>query len=118
MGATIVAGSEAVVVALSRPPRTSELWAYVDRRGGIVVHRFRRRTVDGALVFRGDGQPYFDVPVPAGHLVGRVVSTRSAAGTVRRFGAAERLRWVARRAVGRGARRVLGRNAGRRRRPS
>ncbi|MCU1675610.1 MAG: hypothetical protein JWM93_368, partial [Frankiales bacterium] len=39
MGATIVAGSEVVVHARARPPRTSEVWAFCNEDSTVVVHR-------------------------------------------------------------------------------
>ena len=98
MGSTIMAGSEVRVRAVSRPPRTAEVWAFCNGQGIVVVHRYRRRLPrGGGLQFRGDALPRYDLPIRETQLIGRVTHVR-AAGRTRHFGEAERIRFILRRA--------------------
>lgn len=108
MGWSIPGGWRVRVVAAAQP-RRGEVWAFCTPTGELVVHRARRVEPDG-YVFQGDARVTEDPPVPADHLVGRVVELEGAralrwgvsAGALQR----EPRRMVA--TVVRGARRVRG----------
>ncbi len=77
MRPTLVPPAKVLVVGAARP-RGGEVWAYVDRHGSIVVHRYLRRHRDGSLAFRGDGVDHEDGWVTPFQLIGRVLrATRS-----------------------------------------
>lgn len=97
---TILAGNEVRVVARARRPRIAEIWAFCDANGTIVVHRYRMRDAAGRSVFRGDGQPWRDDPVPDDLLIGLVTHVRQGE-IVRRFAIRERLGWIVDRLFGR-----------------
>lgn len=65
-------GPGRVRVAAARAPARGEVWAYCEENDGVVVHRCVRPAAEG-WVFRGDRGRRADQPVPAPHLVGRVV---------------------------------------------
>jgi hypothetical protein len=70
MGRTVRSGDR-VVVRAAASPRRGEIWAHVDDRGRVVVHRFRSE-LGGQFWFTGDANPRDDRPVAAEQLVGRV----------------------------------------------
>ena len=71
MGRSIDDGSRVRIEAGDRP-RRSEVWAFCDRDGQIVVHRFRGEQV-GAFRFQGDARAHADALVTSAQLIGRVV---------------------------------------------
>lgn len=71
MGWRYPPASRILIVGGSASPRHGEVWAFCDRDGEVVVHRFLARA-DDHFVFRGDAAPRADAPVPAEWLVGAV----------------------------------------------
>lgn len=106
MGGTISAGSTVTVVA-GTIPRPGQIWALADAEGSLVVHRYKKRA-DGAMVFRGDGNPGDDAPVYPNMLIGRVVAAHTD-GRTQRFGLLDRLRAFVRHGIDALARRMPGR---------
>jgi hypothetical protein len=104
-----------VLVNLSPRPRRGEVWAFCNAEASIVVHRSRGRRDDGWL-FEGDAVGRADPVVSASWLIGRVVSIRHG-DVARDMGGRDRvlgmigIAWRrARRAFGRGMRRITPRH--------
>jgi len=83
MGRAIRPG-DTVLVRAAAQPRRGEIWAFCKASGGIVVHRFRRRT-DGWYHFQGDAVWHSDEPVRHEQIVGRIVAVERA-GARRQIG--------------------------------
>jgi signal peptidase len=96
MGRSVPNGAS-VLVARSPTPRRGEVWAYCERSGGVVVHRYRRHSGAGH-VLQGDTRPKPDPPVPDDQLVGRVTAVRSG-DRVRALGWGDRVVSAGRRAA-------------------
>jgi hypothetical protein len=71
MGRSIRDGSK-VRVEMATRPRRSEVWAFCDRDGNIVVHRCRGER-SGAYRFQGDARVRADELISSAQLIGRVV---------------------------------------------
>jgi hypothetical protein len=89
MEPTIPRGSTVTVRRQARL-RPGQIGVHVDRRGEVVVHRYRWRTPRGES-FRGDGNTHNDPPVTTDHVVGRVTAARTPAGGRLRFGAVDQI---------------------------
>jgi hypothetical protein len=89
MGSTIRSGSRVEIVA-SAPPRRGEVWAYCDRHGRVVVHRFIGAG-HGTYRFAGDGPARSDPSVPPSWAIGRVTAVETDDGVVE----VSRTRWRA-----------------------
>ena len=68
---TIEALSEGLVTAIRRP-RWGEVWAFVDARGELTVHRVIARLRGDRWLLRGGGSEHTDAPVDASLLIGPV----------------------------------------------
>jgi hypothetical protein len=71
MGRSIRDGTRVRIERATRP-RRDEVWAFCDRRGDIVVHRYRGERA-GHHQFQGDTRVRGDDPVSDAQLIGRVV---------------------------------------------